>query len=562
METLNVNYYGLPISENYSVGMDLALLRTEYTSAWRRQRRTFLHNASLITLTWRLDITRAQSLMAWLQAQPGGSFFICDLLTGNDTDASCVISPTNIRRTSAVGTRRIPLTNMFLVSFEAETQFQANYSQLASAAADQPPTTYPSGFPWPMATTFSSEHGERNVTVYSLSYTMNTEMLADWLAFAGFAGTAWFWHPMVSTNVPCGQELIRYISEPAQSLIGPNTWTVSITAESKPASIILDDFLPPPGPGCYYNGESSYDDATELYDCSGVVPPQGNFTMPTGTVFINNTVTGPSPLTVASLLKINSNGSVVSEPQSNPVWTSWHTDPGSLVAPAIKFNSIVEFSRDDGVSWIYYTPGADGPWINLKTQNVWIRLSKTSTYDISETISVVATFDDDAVATQYGVQANATIELAVVLDVTDPTGVVDGAVFNDGYNYTFDPGDTVESVSAGVTFMSDGRVYGQSTNQLLGLWYDPQQINAGQGLWIILAGVGTGTGPAAGKSFPPTGVRLSLAVQNSFTAIAQAIGGGSAANVSWLGTYQVYNAQSGGTLLGSGSINLESEVSQ
>lgn len=562
MDTLDVNYYGLPISGNYSIGTDLALLRTEYQSAWRRQRRTFLHNASIITLTWRLDITRAQSLMAWLQARPAGDFFICDLLTGNNKNATCVIEPTNVRRTSAVGTTRIPLTNMFLVSFEVETQFQEHYGELATAAADQPPTTYPAGLPWPMASTFKSEHLDRNVTVYDLSYTMTTEMLAQWMAFAGFAGTAWFWHPMVSTNVPCGLELIRYISEPAQALIGPNTWTVTIKAESKPASIILDDFLPPPGPGCYYNGESSYDDATELYDCSGVTPPQGNFTMPAGTVFINNTVTGTSPLTATALLQINSNGSIVSSPQSNPAWTSWHTDPGSLVSPAIKFNSIVEFSRNDGATWEYYTPGADGPWVNLKTQNVWIRLSRTSTYDISDMLSVVLTFDDDTVSSLFGAQANATVELAVVLDVTDPTGVVDGAVFGDGYLYTIDPGDTVESVSAGVTFMSDGRVIGQSTNQMLGLWYDPQQINAGQGLWIILTGVGGGTGPAAGQSFPPTGVRLSLAVNNSFTAIAQASGGGSLANVVWNGTYQIYNAQSGGTLLGSGTIELNSEVSQ
>lgn len=561
METLDVNYYGLPISDNYNIGTDLALLRTEYTSTWRRQRRTFLHNASIIRLTWRLDITRAQSLMAWLQAQPSGSFFICDLLTGNDTDASCVISPTNIRRTSAVGTTRIPLTNMFLVTFEAETQFQVGYSQLASAAANQPPKTYPSNFPWPMASTFRTEHGDRNVTEYSLSYTMSTELLAEWLAFAGFAGTAWFWHPMISTNVPCGQELIRYISEPTQALVAPNTWTVTITAESKPATAILDNFIPPPGPGCYYDGESSYDEPTELYDCSGVVPPQGEFTMPAGPVAISESAVGTSPLTATALLKLNSDGSVVSTPSSSPAWTSWHTDPNSLVAPAVKFNTVVEFSVNEGTTWLYYTPGADGPFVSLKTQNVWLRLSRTSTYDISDALSVLLTFDDDTVSTPFGVQATATINFSVNLDVTDPTGVVDGATWSDGYIYTFDPGDTVESVSAGVTFMSDGRVIGQSGNQLLGLWFTPQQINAGQGLWIILAGNGGGTGSAEEKSFPPTGVRMAMTVNNYFTAIAGSAGG-SLAQVFWNGTYQVYNAQTGGTLLGSGTINLESEVSQ
>jgi hypothetical protein len=555
METLDTNYYGLPISDGYTIGTDLALLRTEFTSAWRRQRRTFLHNASIIRLTWRLDITRAQSLMAWLQAQPSGSFFLCDLLTGNDIDANCVISPTSIRRTSSVGTTRIPLTNMFLVTFEAETQFQVGYSQLASAAANQPPTTYPSNFPWPMASTFRTEHGDRNVTEYSLSYTMSTELLAEWLAFAGFAGTAWFWHPMISTNVPCGQELIRYISEPSQSLVAPNTWTVSITAECKPATAILDNFVPPPGPGCYYDGESSYDADDELYDCSGTPPPQGSFTMPAGPVAISESVTGNSPLTATALLKLNRDGTVVTTPNSTPTWATWHTLPSSLVAPAVKFNTVVEFSVNGGTTWLYYTPGADGPFVSLKDQDVWLRLSRTSTYDISDALPVVLTFDDDTVSTPFGVQATATVNFSVNLDVTDPTGVVNGAVWVDGYNYVIDPGEEPDGVSAGVTFMSDGRVYGQSTGELLGLWFDPVQINAGQNLWIIL----TKTSGTPGGSQPPTGSRISMAVNNYFTAYKPGSVGGISA-VSWFGDYDIYNAQSGGVLLGSGKIELQSTV--
>jgi hypothetical protein len=561
MTELDANKYGYPLRDGYGITTDLALLNTEVQSGWTRQRRTFLHNASLITLSWRLRMPLAKELREWLMEQADDQFFDCTLMTGNDELAPCALATLPIRRTTGIRETRVPMTDQVVLTFSAETQEQVGYQALATAARGLPPQTYPADFPLPKATGFESEHGARNRTVYTLSYALSQAQLAEWLAFVGFQGTAWFFHPMISTNVLCGSELIRYISPPVQTLVAPAMWSVSITAETQPGYSMLSIPDAPVVGDCFYNSDIEYNDATESYDCDGgTPPPQGEFTMPVGLLTVADAQVGSSPLSGAAVLRFKTDGTVVSSPASSPAWPTWHTAPQTLPQPAVSFNQVVEVSRD-GTNWVFYTPLPGGTWLSLKTQDVWIRLAKTSTYDIAETLDLIATFEADQIPTPAQF-STATIRLSVTLDVTDPTGVVDGAAFSDGYLYTIDPGDTVESVSAGVTFLNDGRVFGQSGNQFLGLWFDPQQINAGQGLWIILAGTGAGTGQPGGKSFPPTGVRLSLAVTNPFTASAGASGGGSFASVNWNGTYQIYNSQVGGTLLGSGTIDLNSEVSQ
>lgn len=561
MNVLDTKRYGLPMLTQYSATTDLALLASGYETYWRRQRRTYLHNASLFKLSWQLKTSEAMLLRQWLQAQDSGAFFLCDLLTGNNYQATReqIIAPTKIRRVSDINFSRVPKVDKFILSFEAETESQDFYQDLADAAAEQPPATYPANLPWPTAEAFTSSSSNRNVTTYSLTYTMNTQTLQNWLAFAGFAGTAWFYHPMVSPNVPCGMELLRYTSSIEQRLVKPDLWSVTVAAESMPAPIYMPLLSTPPVDDCMYDGGDTYDTAWPTYNCD-VTPPQGNFTMPSGLVVVTDTATGLSPQTATSILKLNPDGSVVGDPSLSIAWPTWHTDAQTLIAPAVSCSEVVEFSLDEGANWYYYTPTPGGTWLSLKN-SVWFRLNLTGTYDQSNSVQFVLEFREDQLPTpiQYAV---ADIKLEVLIDVTDPTGVVDGASWSDGYIYTIDPGDTVESVAAGVTFKSDGRVIGQSGNQLLGLWFDPQTINAGQNLWIILAGSGGGTGPAGSQSFPPTGARMSMAVDNYFTAIASASGGGSLASVFWNGTYQIYNSQSGGTLLGSGTINLESEVSQ
>lgn len=560
MNALDQSKYGYPLREGYTVNTDLALLQTETQSGWRRQRRTFLHNASLITLTWRLPMDVAKEMREWLQAQPDGDFFSCRLLTGNDINAPCDIADIIIRRTTGIREARIPRTSLVTLTFSAETQSQAEYNQLASAAANQPPATYPANFPLPAATGFVGDHADRNVTSYSLTYGMSTELLADWLAFAGFQGTAWFYHPMISSNVLCGYELVRYVSPPSQTLIGPNAWSVSVDAETQPAYTVLSVEVPPVGE-CSYDSDVDYDDPVEEYDCGGVVPPQGGFTMPAGTAVLSNTSTGTSPQTATVILKLNRDGSVESSPQSVPAWQTWHTAPETLPGPAVACSQVCEISIDSGTTWQFITPTGSGTFVSLQNRDVWLRLTLTGTYDQSATLDFTLAFEASQLPTPIQF-AFASVQFNVAIDVTDPTGVVQNPTFSDGYVYTIGPGDTVESVSAGVTFNPNGQVIGQTTFTQIGDWYSPNQIDAGANLWIILTGTGSGSGNTNGKSFPPTGTRLSLAVVNDFTATASSIGGGSFAQVQWDGTYQIYNAQSGGVLLGSGTINLSSEVSQ
>lgn len=553
MNTLDNYQYGYPLADGYGINTDLALLRADLQSGHKRQRRSYLHNASLITLSFQLTIKQGQALNAWLQAQPGGDFFNCKILSGNNWQATQVIEPIPIRRTSIVTVKRIPGLNTVVLSFEAETQYTDDYQYLADQAANKPPATYPAGLPMPLADGFSSAHEERNRTIYSLSYAMNTETLARWLAFAGYQGTAWFYHPMVSVNVPCGSELLRYISPPQQELTGPNSWLVTVEAESNVGIALLDSFLPPSG-ACTYDSGVNYDDPLEPYDCGGVTPPQGNFVMPVGVVIITSTASGPAPQTAQAILKLLANGTVAGLDTMAPAWPVWHTAPGTLANPGVALNQVQEISVNQGASWVYYTPSSDGPYISLKN-DVWIRLQASGGVSEALTLNTVLAFQANVIPTPFGDLA--TIQFNASITVSNPTNsVTNGLTFADGYTATLDPGDTVESVSAGLKFFPDGQVIGQSTNTLAGKWYDPLSNGAGTGKWALITKIsGNGDSDLQGP------IRVSMAGPFDVSVYKAAVGGGSFAQVSWDGTIAVYDSPTGGNLLGTNTINLASEVS-
>lgn len=557
MAALDVRKYGYPLRNGYGITTDLALQRTEVQSGWGRQRRTYLHNASLITLSWRLRVAQAKELREWLQSQPDGQFFDCELLTGNDAAVGNTITSLPVRRTTGITEQRVPLTDQVVLSFSAETQEQTGYQELADAAAGQGPVYYPGTFPLPASANFSAAHGTRNVTVYTLTYQVDTALLGDWLAFAGSSGTAWFWHPMISSNVLCGYELVRYTSAPSQQLTGPNSWSVGVSAETMPGYSILELVMPPTGE-CTYDSAINYDDPLEEYDCGGVAPPSGTFSVP-ASASVSATAIGAQPLTASAMIGFNRDGSVVSSPPSSPVWTAWHTAPETLPNAAVSFSKVVEFSIDGGVTWQYSSPRPGGTWLSLKAQDVWVRLAHTATYDEVKTLTLNVEFRTNQLPTpETYATAGCDLTLNLSLDVTDPIGVVDGAAFEDGYIITLGPGETTNGVSAGVTFNNQGQVFSRTSGGLIGEWFSPTQINAGQGLWIIL----TDAGGSLGQGKPTTGVRMSLAVSQVFEVYSAGAPGSTFARCYWSGTYQIYNAQSGGSLLGSGTIYLESEASQ
>lgn len=562
MTTLDTKRYGLPRSSAYSASMDLALVNTEFETFWTRQRRTYVHNASLFLLSWTLPTREAKALQDWLLSLPQGEFFWCDLLSGNNSNATRneIIAPVQIRRTSVITTERVPLVDKFTLSFEAETMALDGYTELAQAAANQPPATYPRNLPLPIATGFSSAHSVRNTTVYTLSYRMNTLTLQKWLAFAGYAGTAWFFHPMISTNVPCGLEMLRYVTNFEQDLVGPDTWQVTVSAETMPGAAILYYDMPPTGE-CTYNSDVFYDEPDHPYECGGVPPPQGNFVTPAGQAVLTAAAVGAAPQTAFTIIKFNTDGSVSGVPGIIPAWTAWHTAPTTLPRPAVSCTEVIEFSFDDGATWRTSTPVPGGFWMSLKEHNVWLRRVLTGTYNQTENFDFTLNFQSDVAPTPVPISsAQASVRMSLTLDVTGGGGgpgtgqPTTGNTFVDGYNYeTNNPGEDV-SVSAGVSFYPNGQVYGASTNEMLGLWFDPVTTNAGAPLWIIL----TKNSGNANPNQIQTGVRMSMAGVLSFVVYSKPSVAG--AYISWFGTYQIWNAQSGGTMLGSGFIELESSI--
>ena len=278
--------FGLPIIANYSYELDLALLRSKMASSWVRQRRTYTHAASLFNVTFRVTTAYAQELVQWLQ--DNNDWMFMTLLNGNDAGSFETLHDVEVRRTTDITSTRVSRLDQFEVSFQVETRSLSWADEYLATAMGAPSVDYPAALPAPIMDGFSATHSTRNVTTYSMSYRMKTETLKKWQEFAAFMGTGWFRSRMVSPNVPCGYEWMRYTTNPTVSLERPNVFIVTVQAETMPASYSIEGIapptggggtvdppLPPPGSSCTYDDINIlYDEDEHPYVCSGAyVPP-------------------------------------------------------------------------------------------------------------------------------------------------------------------------------------------------------------------------------------------------------------------------------------------------
>jgi hypothetical protein len=221
------NKFGLAIRDNYSVAVDSALARVKQASGHVRQRRTYLHQASLVRLSFRMTHQVASDFLVWVR-ENANDWWLMKLISGNSSDA-CPVSRHRVKLVSTIQSNRIPLTNMVLLTFDVETHSLTDWATLSV----QPFTkSWPTTLPLPQASGFVSEHGPRGYTQYTLTWTLTSKQLKDFVKFASYAGTTWFTMPMISPNVPCGTELIRFTSGVSSTLSAPDKFEVSMTAET------------------------------------------------------------------------------------------------------------------------------------------------------------------------------------------------------------------------------------------------------------------------------------------------------------------------------------------
>lgn len=543
-----VELYGLPKAESYSYNTDLVLLKTTQASGYTRQRRTHMHNASLFTLTFKVSTVQAAGLRDWLQLN--NDWFSILLLSGNDASQACGLHPVDVRRTSTINSNRVPMLDQFIISFEAETRAMSGYQTLANAAAGLVVQEYPSTLPVPSMNGFSASHGLRNVTVYSLKYVMDTETLKRWQAFAGYIGTAWFRTFMVSPNAYGTDEVLRYTGSPSMTLIRPNIWEVTIEASTLPFLLAnLTDTLLPPG-DCTYDSNTTYDSPVERYDCGGVAPPIGNFVVPAGTFNVNVSATGYAPQVTSAMIVFRQNGAVESTPFGSPAWTQWHTNAASLPAAAIAFDVRVEISNN-GTTWNTYVPSGDGPYVSLRDSDIFIRRKTTSNNSVNEVYPVNISLQSDRQTDQMSIQ-NVTVSFNTNIVITNnPSPIIQNFRIADVMRIEVNPDATVSPWRVGAIIRPDGSSSSVNSNVSDGDWALPHTVGLGAGKWIVATKT---QGP---DTVPNEGVRMSMAVNVTYDVLTLE----DDYRVSWIGTLQIYDAQVGGTLLGSGTLSLDGYVS-
>lgn len=234
------NLYGLPLS-GVALDTDSTLFRTTVMSGWVRQRKNYLHAPTTVTVSFRMTLSMAHSCINWLQTYTD-DWFLMQMISGNDDLSPYDVYFTEVKRKSAIAAERIYGTNMVVLTFAIDFRELVGYEAEAAAPLIK---TYPVTLPLPTTTGYSSSHADRNLTTYGLTFRMNTAMLKAWLRFALFSGVSWFkMHWPTENTAGCGDEYIRFISNPRQSLVGPNLWEVSISAETIPAHDLAA--APPP----------------------------------------------------------------------------------------------------------------------------------------------------------------------------------------------------------------------------------------------------------------------------------------------------------------------------
>jgi hypothetical protein len=255
------NQFGVPVNISYSADMQINTLRSQTSAGWSRQRRTWLHNPTVYKLTYKLSTELGGAMIKWLRSNTG--VVSLRLLHVNDTQAVCEFEGIDVQRKTDISVERIPFVNQVLLKFDVETKFQANYDNNVLLARGPQQIEYPKNLPLPLSTGFNEVHKESGSTEYQMQFKMNTRTLASFLAFAGAKGLRWFKMHWPVTNVGCGDEYIRFTSDPSMTLDGPNQWTVSIVAETMPAFLKTEPGAPtqPPTPGT-----RTYEQSGETYD--------------------------------------------------------------------------------------------------------------------------------------------------------------------------------------------------------------------------------------------------------------------------------------------------------
>ncbi len=181
-------------------------------------------------MTYRLTLDSAKELVAWGYAYRN-DWWRMRLVTGND-DSATPCAPVTAKLSSEMSVTRIPFTRFCEVSFTVDIHSLAGWQAKSKEAT----RTY--RVPSPLAAEFSELHAERNITTYDVTWHLSPTELAKFLAYASYIGTNWFDMKMVSTNIECGNEKVRFITGIKQSLARPGVFAVTTRIETMPQSTL------------------------------------------------------------------------------------------------------------------------------------------------------------------------------------------------------------------------------------------------------------------------------------------------------------------------------------
>lgn len=129
-----------------------------------------------------------------------------------------------------------------------------------------------------------------------------------------------------------------------------------------------------------------------------------------------------------------------------------------------------------------------------------------------------------------------------------PSGKVLNSDFNDSVILT---GVGASQATASIEFQTNGTVVGANDPQPN--WFDPTTVGIGSSYWVLV------NAPTVGAfTVGTTGSRLALSSTRLYSVTTS--GGGVVRTAEAQATYQIWNAASGGSQVGSGTITLFAQV--
>lgn len=136
----------------------------------------------------------------------------------------------------------------------------------------------------------------------------------------------------------------------------------------------------------------------------------------------------------------------------------------------------------------------------------------------------------------------------VVFGSNSSTGSVLSSNFSDNVILV---GVGTSQATASIEFQTNGTVVGANDAQLN--WFSPASAGIGSSYWLLVNTPSSGTFTAG-----TTGTRQALSATRLYTAVTT--GTGAVRSKSVTATYELWNASTGGTQVGSGTIVLTAEV--